>query len=188
MSIIVETEVFDLAELKEKHPEGYERAFEDYQKKTWEWETPCIEETFKSIESVIEASGFSMRNWSLGNSSNRSQDISLRENYYLDDLAGHKALAHFLKVLIKHGYERPKHFKEMQFPGVCGFTGYCFDDDCAEAVWKDLLSGSSLREALSGLDFVYAKQMDAEEEYQRSEESFECWADGMTFTAEGEEF
>ena len=100
-----------------------------------------LDECMESLKAIVKACDLRLRDWNVG-PYNRNNFAKVE----CDD-EGNRALARFLRVLLSHGYARPKKFTEMEFPGHCGFTGVCFDDDIAEAVWKSLLGGETLGKA-----------------------------------------
>lgn len=107
-----------------------------------------------------------------------------------DELEGHKALAWFLKILIENGYSRPRTFKEMTFPGVCGFTGVCYDDTIAKSVWKSLLEGETVRHAFDSVSGTLCESCEDELEYLQSEECILDYLDqdAEIYTENGTEF
>lgn len=78
---------------------------------------------------------------------------------------------------MRHGYKRPKRFAEMEFPGVCGFTGICYDDDVAETVWKALLQGDSFASAFDQAADSLSRASEDELDYLTSEESIREYLD-----------
>lgn len=172
-------ETYTLEELKANHPEGYDKAFERF--RSWAGEdVPWINETLDSLKAVIGAFGFKMQNWSVGPYS--PSDITIGGYAYELEWSRGRALVYARRVLRDLGYcdgKRPT------FPGLCKLTGYCADDDFLESAWKDLLTGSTLRESLEGLAGVASRMMEDDVEQACSEESFEVWAEGQDFLPDG---
>lgn len=146
------------------------------------------QEMLDSLKAVCEACNLRLVNWSFGTYC-RNWDVKVA-NYDVEDLQGNRALAWFLRILIDNGYARPKHFKDMQFPGVCGFTGVCFDDDIVECVWKELLDGESVRKAFDRVAKMFCDTLENEYAYLTSEEAILDYLNESEeiYTEEGEEF
>ena len=102
----------------------------------------------ESLHKIAEALGTKLADWSVG-PYNRGNFVKLDVPYWTGELwdGGHKTQAVFLRLLIDHGYPRPKRFADLKFEGVCGFTGVCFDDDLAEEIWDALIDGETLNKA-----------------------------------------
>ncbi len=126
------------------------------------------DEMMESLRTVTNACGLRLLDWSFG-LSDRNWKVKV-SNYDVEDLDGPRALAWFLRILIDHGYERPKKFAEMKFPGKCGFTGVCYDEDVVETVWKELLNGKTVRKAFDKVAYTFCKSLESEYEYLTSEE------------------
>jgi hypothetical protein len=155
-----------LYRFSELSPEAQSRAIRDAQNETPDI-TFTLEEMRESLKAVCDASGLRLVNWSFG-SYDRNHDVTVTGR--MEDESGPRALAWFLRILIENGYARPKRFAEMEFPGVCGFTGVGFDDDVCETVWKALLDGDTVRRAFDAVSGEFCRIAEAEEEYLRSEE------------------
>ena len=146
------------------------------------------QEMLDSLKAVCEACNLRLIDYSFGT---YCRDWKVKvDNYHVEDLEGNRALAWFLRVLIDNGYARPKHFKDMEFPGVCGFTGVCFDDDIVECVWKELIGGESVRKAFDQVAKMFCDTLENEYAYLTSEECIKDYLDedADIYTEEGEEF
>lgn len=97
-----------------------------------------LSECMDSLKAIAEACNLKLRDWNIGPYN--------RNNFCRVDCddEGNKAIARFARVLMRHKYPRPGKFKEYKLPGICGFTGVCFDDDICEEIWKGLLDGDTL--------------------------------------------
>lgn len=146
------------------------------------------QEMLDSLKAVCEACNLRLVDYSFG-SYCRNWKVGVN-NYDVEDLEGNRALAWFLRVLIDNGYARPKHFKDMQFPGVCGFTGVCFDDDIVECVWNELLEGKPVRKAFDRVAKMFCDTLENEYAYLTSEEAILDYLDQSEeiYTEDGEEF
>lgn len=103
-----------------------------------------LSEAMDSLKAIVAACGEKLSNWSVGPYS-RNNFAHIRHDAEWD--GGPRTCARFLRVLLAHGYTRPARFADLQNPGHCGFTGVCFDEDLAEAMWQCLLEGGSLSDA-----------------------------------------
>lgn len=132
----------ELYSFEELSGEAKERAIESAREAVWnDPDNFTLDECMVSLKAVADALDVRLTDWSIGpyNRGNRCSCSS--------DEEGNKAIARFLRVLMAHGYERPRRFADMKFPGICGFTGVCFDDDIVEAMWEALLEGNTLSKA-----------------------------------------
>ena len=181
--------LYTVQELKEQFPDAYKAAHRKYAETCCNQEVPWQSEIFDSLKAIISASGFTLKDWSLGSSCNRSQSLTVESSDEREELAGKRALAAFAQVLTAHGYERPT-FPGwgMKFPGVCGFTGYCADDDFADDIWNELKRGETLKDAIENQASTYATMIDSEIEQAESEDEFENQAEfgDWQFTEDGE--
>lgn len=146
------------------------------------------DDLLESLEAVTDACNLRLVDYSFG-SYCQGWKVKVR-NYDLEDLEGPRALAWFLRILMDHGYARPKHFNDMEFPGICGFTGVCFDDDVVETVWKSLLDGNTVAKAFDQVAYRFCQILEAEYEYLTSEEAVMEYLDETVeiYTEDGEEF
>lgn len=133
-----------------------------------------LRECMDSLTKITEDWGYPLIDWSVGPHDRCFARIRHSHN---EMPMGHKALASFLRLLINKGYERPKHFKDMQFPGVCGFTGVCFDDDLCETIWTKLLGGSGIATAIDACADRIGKICEEDIEYQCKKETILEWLD-----------
>lgn len=178
----IETKLYSFAELSEEAKQTVlrreaERVQLDY----------VGDEMLNSLKAVCAACGLSLRDWSFGT---YDRDYTIKVSSPADELSGNKALAWFLRVLVNHGYTRPKHFRDMTFPGICAFTGVCYDDMICETVWNSLLSGENVAKAFDSVAYMFCKQWEAEDDYARSEQGILQYLDETAeiYTEDGEEF
>ena len=140
-----------------------------------------------SLKAVCEACSLRLTDWNFGA---YCQDWKAKVTGSADDYQGNKALAWFLRVLMRHGYSRPSKFEELTFPGICGFTGVCYDEDVVETVWKSLLEGETVAEAFDQVAHTFSENWEREDDYQRTPEAILEYLDTSeeVYTEEGEEF
>lgn len=185
-------EVFTLAELKEHHPEVFEKVHERWKEAVAGWDTPWGSETMQSLKATVNACGGTLHDWSIGPDAPCSASVSVQDTFDEDDEAGESQECQkdadwlFENVLKPLGYKRGR-ADAVEFPGLCPFTGYCGDDNFLEATWKAMRDGSTLSEALESLAGVAGKMMEDDCEQQRDEESMMAnWGDNH-YTADGTE-
>jgi hypothetical protein len=163
--------LYSFSELSEN---AQERVLRDHSKSVYSEEYSfTLDECMDSLRSICKAMGTPLLNWSIGPFSTGNFAKVYNPSWGYDEIeSSQKALALFLKVLIAHGYSRPKTFKEMQFPCVCGFTGVCFDDDISEFIWKELLDGSEWMSAVDNCAEFIARIEEKDLEWRSSKEAF----------------
>ncbi len=103
-----------------------------------------LSEAMDSLKAIVAACGEKLSNWSVG-PYNRNNFARIAHGAEWD--GGHQTQARFLRVVLAHGYARPARFADLKTPGICGFTGVCFDEDLVEAMWASLIEGGSLSDA-----------------------------------------
>ena len=143
-----------------------------------------LDECMESLKAIVKACDLRLRDWNVG-PYNRNNFAKVE----CDD-EGNRALARFLRVLLSHGYTRPKKFADMEFPGHCGFTGVCFDDDIAETVWKSLLGGETLGKAFDCAADKIQSICEEDLDYRTSEDGIlECLdAEEEIYEEDGSQF
>jgi hypothetical protein len=175
---------YSIDELRESFPDAYARVLKD--------EASCVyargcawgDEISDSLHAVLKAFG---RNGRTGPS-----------DYVYDDETGEErlfTLADAWAIIRDEGYTESEylpndHHKDgrRHFPGVCGFTGYCADDDILESILHDLEDGCTLGEALRNAGDTAERIAQREMEYEASEESIvEGFDDSRQFTEDGTE-
>jgi hypothetical protein len=193
MSKTVEVTQYRLSELKELFPEGYETAIGDERERISN-DGYCLwsDEIMDSLEAIIEAMGFVPHKWRIGPYDRAELMVRFRSSDACD-VSGRRAIAwienhlepfraKFVSVLSAH-YALPfyKENRVYNKPGslkACPFTGVCFDEDFIDALRKDVKSGTSIKDAIGHLATDAQRMMEAECEYQSSEEAiFEKLAD-----------
>ena len=102
---------------------------------------------------------------------------------------GEKVEEWFWECLRPKGYT-PDQLKDGKFPGICGLSGVCFDDDVIEAVLDAIRSGETLSR---GFDWAADRIMricEDDLEYRISEAGILEYLDQdeERYTEEGEEF
>lgn len=172
--------VYSVRELKEEFPDAYDKAFEKYQESCWRW-VSWQDETIESMKAVFEASGITLKDWSLGAYSQSFVKFYMDDE--IEDLSGRKAV-NWLKetfglksaklVHYKHdgkSYSRYDFKKKDGTDWSCEFTGYCADHDFLESLFKDV-QRYTLKDAFSWLAGKCESMLEEELKYAQSEESF----------------
>jgi len=145
------------------------------------------QDMLKSMKAICEESNLRLYDWSFG-SYCRNWKAKVSGN--AEDLEGNRAVAWFLRILIRKGYERPKKFKDMKFPGICGFTGMCYNDDFAQEIYDRLIEGNTVRKAFDFMADRACGMCEKELEYKKSEECILDYLDQdeEIYTEDGNEF
>lgn len=189
---------YTASELREKFPDGFERALENWRNRgdiAWQ------EETFDSLKGLIEAAGVKLRNYNLG-AYNRGNGLTVEfPEEGAEDLTGARALAWLENNLFGplripwRGGERwrlAKYGSAYRAGKVkpCPFTGYCADEEYIDALRESVRGGDTLKEAFEGLADTYATILEREIEDQNSPDYFCEHADGndLEFEEDGTEF
>lgn len=125
----------------------------------------------KCLHAIVEHFEFKVADYEYGVGCQHA-DVKLE---FLDEnqenLSGDKALTWFCDLLEAKGYFIPEFRKDLEFPGVCGFTGMCYDETFLEAIWKKLNEGYGLHMAFRrGLAEAAQKISEEEHEHETSEE------------------
>jgi hypothetical protein len=143
-----------------------------------------LSDCMDSLKAIASALGLRLTNWSIG-PYNRGNYCAVNS-----DEDGNKAIARFVRCLVNHGYSRPKHFKDMQFPGNCGFTGVCFDEDVAETILGALLDGENMSKAFDRAADKIARICEDDLEWRASEKGILEYLDQTEeiYTEDGEIF
>lgn len=130
-----------------------------------------LSESLGSLKAVAGALGLRLTGWSIG-AHNRNNFAKVNS-----DEAGNKAIAKFVRCLIRHGYTRKKTFRAMlekgtgSFVGVCGFTGVCFDENVCETILEALLDGENFSKAFSRAADEIGRICEEDLEYRTGKES-----------------
>jgi hypothetical protein len=183
----VETKLYCFAELSE---DAKSRALGIARKRVEsDPDCPAASECVDSLKAVADALGYRARDWSIG-PYNRSPEFDIGEDYDDADAKPIDRVRRFLAVLVSHGYTKPVRMDRMKFPGVCGFTGVCFDEDVCETVWKSLREGHTFREAFDHAASRCCAICEDELEYQTSDEGILEMLDEKEerYTEDGNEF
>lgn len=182
----VEVTYYRIHELKELFPDGYKTALEDERARiSNNGYCPWGEEIMDSLKAIIEAMGFIPHEWNIGPYDRAEMTVRFRSSDTCD-VSGKRAIAwvenhlepyraKFVPALSAR-YAMPSYKENRVYnkPGSlksCPFTGVCFDEDFIDALRKDVKSGTSIKDAIEGLATVAQRMMEAECEYQSSEEA-----------------
>lgn len=202
--------VYTAQELKEKFPEAFEKAHENFKDDVRnDPYLPWQEEIMDSMKATFKNAGVTLHDWSIGAYSPSYVKFSIptywselaEEDLLVDDYEGKLAynwlkeafdLKSYKRVVFKNHLGKPAHrydFKKLDGTDwSCEFTGYCADHDYLESLFDCIHNGMSLHDAFSNLGDVTRKLFENEYEYQQSEEYFfeEASANGYEYTEEGD--
>jgi hypothetical protein len=210
---IIQKHVFTAAELKKDNPSLFKKAHERWNEKTHDiaWQ----DEIFESLKGIIEHSGLRLANWDLG-LCNRRNGIKVSfsgKEEGTEELKGKRAFAWIENNLfgkLRPSWKYAKRWEKAKynasyrschpagsdvlfsyFPGVvppCPFTGYCADDSYIDALKLNIKQGRTLKEAYEDLADTYVELLEAESDYQQSEEYFldTCETNGYEFDEDGD--
>lgn len=142
-----------------------------------------LEEGMDSLRAIAKELGFNLRDYQIGPYVQCGASVGNYER-------GNKEIARFLNILIEKGYSRPKKFSEMEFPGICGFTGVCYDDDLCEVIWKELIDGKNWNQAFHAAAVKLGKIIEDEMSYEATKEAIleNMGLDEEIYTITGEIF
>lgn len=144
------------------------------------------------MKAVIKACGATLTDWSISAEGGRSYvKVDCEDDYSTKDededgcatYATKDSVWMLREILTPLGYVNES--GAAYFPGLCVFTGVCYDDDFIESVYKSLASGETLTDALRGLADEASKRVDESIEQECNEESMLAnWGDD-NYTREG---
>lgn len=179
--------VYTLEELKKKFPGAYKKVREKWERSVDEdpdvsWQ----DEIMASLKAVVKAAGYSLSDWSIGPYGGSWMRVDLPESDYEDEEDQRSDLDQFYaKVLKPAGYKKAAD-GQVEFPGLCPWTGVCFDEDLAECVWNTLCTGARMKDALEYMASKAEELLEQEVEHERTEERMnDAWEDRL-FTDAGQ--
>lgn len=189
--------VYNVMELKELSPEGFERAYKSWIDAVSSEPLFCQDEIMDSLKATFKQAGITLKDWSISDSSPSWVKLSIPTFYselaeddrLVDDYTGKKAL-----TWIKNAYDLKK-VKRVNYTYVndnghkvkgfryditkkdgqswdCGFTGVCYDHDFIDSLLDDIHSGCTLSEAYHNLADKAGKLFYEEYTSQCTEEFF----------------
>ena len=184
-------EVYTPKELKELFPGAFEKAHERYIQS--DFEIPWSDDTIESMKVVFKAAGLALRDYSIDGYNPGNSSIRFDIETATGELTGQRAIAWlennlFYSLRTPWGLGKIKDRVRYHHPAgsipECPLTGYCADDYYLDALTKEILDGSTIKEAFQNLGYVAGKILEGEIEYMQSEEYF-IENDWMEYTAEG---
>lgn len=168
--------IYNVTELKELHPDGFERAYKNWVDTVSSEPLFCQDEIMGSLKAVFKHADIDLKDWSISDSSPSWVKLSIptfwselaQDDLLVDDYTGQKALA-----WVKNAYDL-KTVKRIEFTYVndngrkvkgfryditkkdgqswdCGFTGVCYDHDFIDSLLDDIKSGCTLSDAYHNL-------------------------------------
>lgn len=193
----IETKLYTVTELKELHPNGFERALNDWRNSN-DLDRPFWHrEIFDSLKKCIECAGLRLADYNLG-AYNCGNFLSMRE-FQGEDLTGKRAFAWLENNLLAQfriprtgkrraelrkfigSYPLGSHFYAPGTVAPCPLTGYCADDDYIDALKKSIREGRTVKEAFEDLADTYADILEREIEGENSEAYFIEHADANSY-------
>ena len=184
-------EVYTPAELKERYPEGFEKAHSDYNYNNIE--IPWSDDTIESMKQVFKAANIALRDWSIDGNNPCCSYVKFDIETATGELTGQRAIAWLENNLfwslrtpwgLKHIKDRVRYKHPAGSISECPLTGYCADDDYLDALTKEILEGATIEESFQRLANVAGKILEGEIEYMESEEYF-LENDCMEYTKDG---
>lgn len=160
--------IYTYAELKELDPDAAQKALSQWEDRLI-YEIDWMHETIASLKELIKALDFTLKDWSLG-AYHYGSFIRVSIPGDLKNLTGKKAL-NYVKSCVN-------------IKGNCELTGCSMDNDYIENLIKNIKSGDTLEEAVTGLAQTCTNILEAEEDYMRSEDTLED-ADWVEFYGDG---
>jgi hypothetical protein len=137
-------------------------------------------ECVDSLKAITSLFNVKIINYSLG-AYNRSSHIRIADDG--------QTLEDFTTMLLKYGYKKNESGR-IEFPGVCGFTGVCYDDDIAQTIYESLIGGESLATAFNAVAERIMNICESELEYRTSKKGILETLDTKNeiYTEDGNEF
>lgn len=124
-----------------------------------------------SLKAIASAMGCPLWGWNIGPYNGQNDAFADIPSHMQWDLSGgNRTLVSFLRCLMHHGYSRPARFVDMVFPGICGFTGMCYDEDIAQTIWDALLDGDEFQSAINKAARRIGEICEEDLEYRASRE------------------
>lgn len=184
------TKIITIYKFNELSEEAKQKAITHYRDHNDEifWQDEILE----SLKTLFKfCDGVKLEDWSLGlNNSYISVSFSNDET---EELTGKRAFAWvennlFYKLRYKAGIKYQKErvwildvvkhctnpkgvfIYQIGYLKSCPFTGVCFDEDFIESLRNDIKNGCDLKTAFEGLATTYQKILNAEYDYQNSDE------------------
>ena len=175
-----ETQTRNIYTVDELTPEAFERAHEEYCNSLQE--IPWQAETIDSLKAVIKSAGLKLGDWSIGayNRGNYLKVSGLSDES--GKFTGKRAMAWIENNLFQHLRDKNGKIKD------CPLTGYHLDEYFLEDLRKSIKEGRTIRESFEDLADSAMRELENEDEYQRTEEYFRETADanGYEYTENGE--
>lgn len=190
--------VYTAKELKEKFPEGFDRAWQNF--KNSQTDVPWSDEIIDSMKGVFEAANIKLEDYEIDGICGHSYvKFNMEDEVY--NLTGKRAFAWLennilsqFRVkwgishiksriwdgggIVRHVDRKDNYF--IHFAGErkeCPFTGYFADEVFIDALMKDIKAGSCLGDAFKGIADEAGKLRSEENDNQQAEEYFLEYAD-----------
>lgn len=177
--------IYSAKELKKKNPRGYDKAFEDFKNRQYNYGLDHADEIVDSLKKLFEAAGVRLKDYEIDNNYPSYSYARFEfDNDGAEKLSGQRALA-WLENNLYAGLRERRTFiqrvkkytqwfdftKHNQIPD-CPLTGVCYDDDFLDSLRNSIKEGYDLKAAFNRLAIKAGEIEEAEWEYQLSEENF----------------
>jgi hypothetical protein len=185
----IETKLYSYSELSESAQSRVIRSMAENVYSDSDNDTLCC--YVDSLKAIVGGMDLSLSNWSIG-PDNRNNYASVNVPWHREVQleGGNRTVAAFLRMLIEYGYSRPRCFREMEFPGICGFTGMVYDEEVLESIWEALLRGESFNSAVDGASDTIARHCEEDLDWRASKDGILYYLDQSEeiYTEDGETF
>ncbi len=192
----IEIEIYSASEMKEKSPEGFERALEKWRENVAS-DPAWIAEIADSFKSVFAAAGLRLTNWAIGGC---GTDCTVAP-FFGESLTGGRAWAWLENNLLgklRIPWSGPGRWSVAKYgryyrPGLvrpCPLTGVCFDDDLLDDLRDSIRAGLTVKNAFEALADKAFGLIEHEIESQQTEEYFleTSESNGYEYTADGNQY
>lgn len=130
-------------------------------------ETPWLSEAVESVRAITRALGLVIGNYQLGPFHHCRIDLHDTSNARL---MGNNAMDDFLSVIEKYGYPKFSIYTEVEFEGICSFTGVYWDDLILETIWKSLCNERNFHRAFGDVAQAIKESLEKDYHYRTSDE------------------
>lgn len=181
MAKTVNIECFNLRELEALHPAAYAKVRERWVNQCKEsGDVPWGEEIMDSFRAAVKALGGTLKDYSIGPWSYCHARVEFPD---MEDDDGKEIpynLEWYKGILRGLGYP-----DDGDFLGDCKLTGYCFDDDILQTIYRRLAAGDTIGECIDFVANLAGEMMESECEAQEEEDCMHANWDHLWFDSKG---